>query len=51
MHLKEIVLETVGWINLCQDIGKCRAVVNTVMNLKGYYLLKNVSASWNYSVS
>jgi hypothetical protein len=35
MHLKEIGLETVGWINLCQDRDKCQVVVNTVRNLRG----------------
>jgi hypothetical protein len=33
MDLKEIGLGDVDWIYLAQDRDRCRAVVNTVMNL------------------
>jgi hypothetical protein len=32
MDLKEMIWEGVDWIDLAQDRGKWRAVVNTVMN-------------------
>jgi len=33
--LREIGCEDVGWIHLTQDRDQLRAVVNTVMNLRG----------------
>ena len=33
MDVKEIGSEGVDWIHQAQDRDKCRAVVNTVMNL------------------
>jgi hypothetical protein len=32
--VKEIVCEDVDWIHLAQDWVRCRAIVNTVMNLR-----------------
>ena len=34
IDLKDISWKGVGWIDLCQDRVKWRAVVNTVMNLR-----------------
>jgi hypothetical protein len=34
MVLRETGLEGMGWINLVQDRGQWRALVNTVMNLQ-----------------
>jgi hypothetical protein len=34
MDVKEIVCGSVEWIQLVQDRGRWRAVVNTVMNLR-----------------
>jgi hypothetical protein len=34
MDLREIGWEDVGWVQLTQDRGQWRAVVNTVMNLR-----------------
>jgi hypothetical protein len=34
MDLLEIGLNVVGWIGLAQDRYRCRALVNTVMNLR-----------------
>jgi hypothetical protein len=33
MSLREIGLEGVDWIHLAQDRDRCRALVNTIMNL------------------
>jgi hypothetical protein len=34
MDLREIGWEDVNWVHLAQDMGKCRAIMNTVMNLQ-----------------
>jgi hypothetical protein len=34
MDLREIGWEDVGWVQLTEDRGQWRAVVNTVMNLR-----------------
>jgi hypothetical protein len=34
MDLREIGCEDVDWIYLAKDMGKWRALVNTVMNLR-----------------
>jgi hypothetical protein len=34
MDLREIGLGGMGWIDLAQDRDQCRALVNTVMNLR-----------------
>jgi hypothetical protein len=34
MYLREIGSKVVDWIHLARDINQCRAVVNTVMNLR-----------------
>jgi hypothetical protein len=34
MDLREIGWDVVGWIELAQDRDQCRALVNTVMNLR-----------------
>jgi hypothetical protein len=34
MDILEIGWDGVDWISLAQDRGKCRALVNTVMNLR-----------------
>jgi hypothetical protein len=34
MNFKYICSEGVEWIHLTQDMGKCRALVNTAMNLR-----------------
>jgi hypothetical protein len=33
MDLREVGFGDVDWINLAQDRDRCRALVNTVMNL------------------
>jgi hypothetical protein len=35
MHLRKIGLESVDWMHLAQDRVQWRALVNTVMNLRG----------------
>jgi hypothetical protein len=60
MDLTKIGLEDVDWMHLVQDRDQRRAIVNTVMNLRGsikqgesleqlcdYYLLKKDSAPWS----
>jgi hypothetical protein len=34
MELREIGWDGVDWIDLAQDRDKCRALVNTIMNLR-----------------
>jgi hypothetical protein len=34
MDIREVGFEGMDWINLAQDRDRCRAVVNTVMNLR-----------------
>jgi hypothetical protein len=34
MDLREIGWDGVDWIELAQDRGQCRALVNTVINLR-----------------
>jgi len=33
-YLKETDCEGVDWIHLAQDMNRCRALVNTIMNLR-----------------
>jgi hypothetical protein len=33
-YLKEAYCEGVDWIHLAQDMNRCRALVNTIMNLR-----------------
>jgi hypothetical protein len=34
MHLREIGWDDMKWVDLAQDRGKCRALVNIVMNFQ-----------------
>jgi hypothetical protein len=34
MDFKELCWEGVDWIHLAEDMDQCRALVNTVMNLR-----------------
>jgi hypothetical protein len=34
MHLREIGWDDMNWVDLAQDRGKCRALMNIVMNLQ-----------------
>jgi hypothetical protein len=36
MDLREIGWKVMNWINMSQDIDQWKALVNTVMNLRGY---------------
>jgi hypothetical protein len=37
MDLREIKLDGMDWIDLAQDTGKWKALVNTVINLRAPY--------------
>jgi hypothetical protein len=47
MDLGEIKWGTMDCIDLAQDRDKWRALVNTVMNLRNWRLLKKDSAPWS----
>jgi hypothetical protein len=34
MDLREIGWDGVDWMDMAQDMGQCRALVNTVLNLR-----------------
>jgi hypothetical protein len=41
MDLREIGWDCMDWIDLAQDRDQCRALVNTVMNLRFHKILGN----------
>jgi hypothetical protein len=51
MHVKEIVREGMGWIDLAQDRDKWRAVMNTVMSVRVSSNADNFVVSRRTSIS